>query len=210
MLESLYAKENARWKWRNISLNLQDFVSVLFRVQWSPGRRMAGESKKGRVTIMTRPSSFVSTSFLYPLSPVDTANGTASLCHSKSHFCPPRRCPCWQSEGAREEEKRADRGIFQHGVFCCFFFLPLVNFCAACQKRAALPSCWAGLESCWARGEIRVWGGKKKKIGGAAVLRGYFACKVLAGGVKESSVISELFIARLTLPRLQLDFNPVA
>lgn len=47
MLESLYAKENARWKRRNISLNPQDFVSMLFRVQWSPGGRMAGESKNG-------------------------------------------------------------------------------------------------------------------------------------------------------------------
>lgn len=141
-------------------LNLRHFVSMLFRVQWSPGGRMAGESKKGRVTITTRPSSFVSTSFLYPLSTVDTANGTASLCHSKSHFCPPRPCPCWQSEGAREEEKRADRGIFQH-VFLFFFFFG--QFLCCLSKRDSLPSCWAGLESCWARGWNPSVGGKKKK-----------------------------------------------
>lgn len=55
---------------------------------------------------------------LYPLLPIDTANGIASLCHSKSHFCSCRLCLCWQSERMRERKngrKRADRGIFQHG-----------------------------------------------------------------------------------------------
>lgn len=61
--------------------------------------------------------------FFYPLSLVDKANGIASLCHSKSHFCPPRPCLCWQSIRTRVRKRggKAPTEDFSTWLF--------VNFC---------------------------------------------------------------------------------
>lgn len=169
MLESLYAKENARWKWRNISLNLQDFVSVLFRVERSPGGK-DGRWKQQRACD-NHDQVIIICLHLLSLS-------SFTGWHGKWHSQPlSLKKPFLSSQTARadrvrEEEKRADRGIFPTRGFLLFFPFPLWSISVLLVKnRAVLPSCRAGLESCWARGEIRVC--EKKKNGGAAAPRGY-------------------------------------
>lgn len=69
----------------------------------------------------------------YPLSPIDTANGIASLCHSMSHFCPPRLCLCWQSERMREEKREGKEQTE------AFFNLAFCQFLCACQNEKQCP-----------------------------------------------------------------------
>ena len=70
----------------------------------------------------------------YPLSPVDTANGVASLCHSKSHFCPPRLCLCWQSERMRKRGKRGGEEKSRQRHFSTWLF---VNFGVLVKTRGS-------------------------------------------------------------------------
>lgn len=69
--------------------------------------------------------------FFYPLSLVDKANGIASLCHSKSHFCPPRPCLCWQSIRTRVRKRggKAPTEDFSTWLF--------VNFCVLVKWRGS-------------------------------------------------------------------------
>lgn len=69
--------------------------------------------------------------FFYPLSLVDKANGMASLCHSKSHFCPPRPCLCWQSIRTRVRKRggKAPTEDFSTWLF--------VNFCVLVKSRGS-------------------------------------------------------------------------
>lgn len=109
-------------------------VAMLFGLQWPQGGKMAGESEKGARDNHGRAIIICLHLLFYPLSPVDTANGIASLCHSKSHFCPPSPCLCWQSERMRGEQKGEEKRRQRH--FSTWLF---VNFCALVRTRDSAP-----------------------------------------------------------------------
>lgn len=71
----------------------------------------------------------------YRLWPAEVANGRASPCHSKSHFCPLRLAlPVLTERGSEaegEKRERADRGIF----FRCGFLS--ISVCLSKQETVA-------------------------------------------------------------------------
>ncbi len=127
-------------------------VATLFGLQWPRGgkdgrwKREGARDNHGQAIIICLHLLF------YPLSPVDTANGIASLCHSKSHFCPPRPCLCWQSERMRERGKKEEEKSRQRHFSTWLF----VNFCVLVKTRGSA-RLLGWLESCQAGVEVWVW-----------------------------------------------------
>lgn len=110
-------------------------VAMLFGLQWPRGEKMASESEKGARDNHGKAIIICLHLLFYPLSPVDTANGIASLCHSKSHFCPPSPCLCWQSERMRGGGKKGGGKEPTEA----FFNMAFCQFLCACQNERMCP-----------------------------------------------------------------------
>lgn len=135
---------------------------------------MAGESEKGARDNHGQAIIICLHLLFYPLSPVDTANGIARLCHSKSHFCPPRACLCWQSERMRGEKKKGGKEPTE-----AFFNMAFCQFPCACQnEKQCLVARLVG-ESLG-----RSWSLSVGKVVETSYWRGTTCCYKLAGTVK--------------------------
>lgn len=158
MLESVYAKENARWKWRNIFFVC---VSMLFRVQMISRRKDGRWKQEGAVWQSWPGHHHLSPppfSILFHQLTRQMAQPASVTQKAISVLPDLARADRVRERG--EEEKRADRGIFQHGFFLVCFFFPLVNFCAACQNEPHCPVAGLAWSAAGQGGEIGVWGKK--------------------------------------------------